>query len=98
MKTIIALAILLVGCASAPSMMYQGMSADQINAAAKDNKAVFDCTDIDSPSFPSGQIKVKRRSMVIDSGTVRYGQFIAKNCDDITFTNENKAPTPKVTP
>lgn len=90
------LLFVLAGCAS-PSAMYQGMSAEQINAAAKDNKAVFDCSDVEAPSFGGGTVHVKRRSMVIDSGTVKYGRFVAKTCDDIEFTNTNKPePVPAI--
>lgn len=82
------LAIILTGCAGA--QMYQGMTAEQISAAAKDNKAVYQCADI--PAFPGGVAKV--RSMVIDTGVIKNGSMVADTCDKITFTNETK-PTPK---
>lgn len=87
MRTIaLLLLIVLTGCAG---MGYQGMSPEQISAAAKDNKAVFQCADIPTSGWVGGGT-AKFRAMVIDSGTVRYGQFTAKTCDDITFTNDNK--------
>lgn len=84
--TAILFALLLAGCQSLGG--YQGMSAEQITAAAKDNKAVYQCADI--PSIGGGTAKL--RSMIVDTGVVRYGSFAAKTCDDISFTNENKAP------
>lgn len=86
-KLAIAILFTLAGCGGLPS--YQGMSPEQISAAAKDNKAVFQCADIPTSGWVGGGI-AKVRSMVIDSGTVRYGRFEAKSCDDIVFTNENK--------
>lgn len=93
MKTIIVAiaALALSGCAG---MMYQSMTPEQITAAAKDNKAVFQCADF--PSIGGGVAKV--RSMIIDSGTVRYGQFVAEECGKITFTNDNKPPAPTTVP
>lgn len=97
MKIILVLsAVWLAGCVGLQG--YQGMSAEQITAAAKDNKAVFQCLDIPTSGWVGGGV-AKFRAMVIDSGTVRYGRFEAKSCDDISFYNDNKAPvTPKVTP
>lgn len=81
--------LILQGCVGAS--MYQGLTADQISAAAKDNKAVYQCADI--PAFPGGVAKV--RSMVIDTGVIKNGSMVADTCDKITFTNETK---PKTTP
>lgn len=91
----IVVALALTGCAGMGASQYQGLSPEVAAVAAKDNKAVFQCNDSEIPIVAGGVLKSKTRSMVIDSGTVRYGKFEAETCDKITFTNENK---PTVTP
>ncbi len=86
-------ALAITGCA-VPGQMYQGMSAEQITAAAKDNKAVYQCFDGEIPVTLGGTAKVKSRSMIVDANVIRNGQMIAKTCDDITFTNDSNKPPP----
>lgn len=87
----------LAACAGSGALQYQGLSPEVAAIASKDNKAVFQCNDVESPFIGGGVLKSKMRTMAIDSGTVRYGRFEAKTCDEITFTNDNK-PVPPVPP
>lgn len=102
MKLLLALLLLLLtgclqGCAGSGALQYQGLSPEVAAIAAKDNKAVFQCNDVEIPSVGGGVLKSKSRTMAVDSGTVRFGKFEAETCDKITFTNENKLPPGAVT-
>jgi hypothetical protein len=83
---------LMSGCAGNGAVQYQGLSPEVAAIAAKDNKAVFQCNDTEIPNIGGGTVKSKTRSMVVDQGTIKYGNFKAETCDNISFTNENKPP------
>jgi hypothetical protein len=89
------LVLSLAGCAGVSG--YQNLSPEVAAIAAKDNKAVFQCLDIPTSGWVGGGV-AKVRVMVVDSGTVRYGQFRAASCDDISFTNDNKPAVSPSTP
>lgn len=82
----------LAGCGGMGASQYQGLSPEVAAVAAKDNKAVYQCSDQEIPNIGGGVLKSKVRSMVIDSGTVQYGRFKATTCDDIEFTNDRSRP------
>ena len=90
MRKIVWIAVLLAGCG--PAQMYSGMSAEQITAAAKDNKAVYQCTDGEFPVTLGGTAKIKSRSMIVDANVIRNGAMKAKTCDEIEFSNDSNKP------
>jgi len=81
MRLVFALALAVAlgtGCAS----MYGGMSAEQINAAAKDKSATAVCSKIIGAGFSAETYVIALDNKVIHNGSVSVGEKCALNVTD----------------